>query len=121
MILTTFAACSLVSLWDCMQKDVGIVTCTLCNIEWHLHTPEAMITRYASIGEGKQHVIVQEGVVCDASGLEALTFTADGDMRQGINNLQATAAGFGFVNQARPSRLHTSTCPAPVAWTAPVA
>lgn len=42
---------------------------------------------------------VQEKVSYDPSGLEALTFTADGDMRQAINNLQATAAGFGFVNQ----------------------
>ena len=26
-------------------------------------------------------------------------FTADGDMRQALNNLQATHSGFGFVNQ----------------------
>lgn len=32
-------------------------------------------------------------------GLEAIIFTADGDMRQGLNNLQATYSGFGFVNQ----------------------
>lgn len=32
-------------------------------------------------------------------GLEAIIFTADGDMRQGLNNLQATHSGFGFVNQ----------------------
>lgn len=31
-------------------------------------------------------------------GLEALIFTAEGDMRQAINNLQSTVAGFGFVN-----------------------
>ena len=28
------------------------------------------------------------------------SFTADGDMRQALNNLQATHSGFGFVNQA---------------------
>jgi replication factor C subunit 2/4 len=50
--------------------------------------------------------MVQEGVVCDPSGLEALVFTADGDMRQAINNLQATAAGFGFVNQVRSPSYH---------------
>ncbi len=33
-------------------------------------------------------------------GLEAIVFTADGDMRQALNNLQATVAGFGLVNQA---------------------
>lgn len=44
-------------------------------------------------------VAEQEGVAYDPSGLEAITFTADGDMRQALNNLQATVAGFGFVNQ----------------------
>lgn len=33
-------------------------------------------------------------------GLEAIIFTADGDMRQALNNLQATYSGFQFVNQA---------------------
>lgn len=32
-------------------------------------------------------------------GLEAIIFTADGDMRQALNNLQATYSGFRFVNQ----------------------
>ncbi|KAK1305150.1 hypothetical protein QJS10_CPB11g00738 [Acorus calamus] len=32
-------------------------------------------------------------------GLEAIIFTADGDMRQALNNLQATVTGFRFVNQ----------------------
>jgi replication factor C subunit 2/4 len=31
-------------------------------------------------------------------GLTALIFTAEGDMRQAINNLQSTHTGFGFVN-----------------------
>lgn len=31
-------------------------------------------------------------------GLTALIFTAEGDMRQAINNLQSTNAGFGFVS-----------------------
>jgi hypothetical protein len=31
-------------------------------------------------------------------GLEAVVFTADGDMRQALNNLQATFSGFQFVN-----------------------
>jgi replication factor C subunit 2/4 len=42
--------------------------------------------------------------VCDAekiprddSGLEALLFTAEGDMRNALNNLQSTFAGFGMV------------------------
>lgn len=32
-------------------------------------------------------------------GLEAIVFTADGDLRQAVNNLQATASGFGLVNE----------------------
>ncbi|KAA3455494.1 replication factor C subunit 2 [Gossypium australe] len=32
-------------------------------------------------------------------GLEAIIFTADGDMRQTLNNLQATYSGFRFFNQ----------------------
>lgn len=32
-------------------------------------------------------------------GLEALIFTAEGDMRQAINNLQSTYAGFGLVSE----------------------
>ena len=48
-------------------------------------------------------VVGQEKVAVDDSGLEAIVFTADGDMRQALNNLQATAAGFGFVNQVRAS------------------
>lgn len=31
-------------------------------------------------------------------GLASLIFTAEGDMRQAINNLQSTWAGFGFVS-----------------------
>lgn len=31
-------------------------------------------------------------------GLTALIFTSEGDMRQAINNLQSTHAGFGFVS-----------------------
>lgn len=31
-------------------------------------------------------------------GLEAIVFTAQGDMRQALNNLQSTNNGFGHVN-----------------------
>lgn len=39
-----------------------------------------------------------ENVEYNSEGLQALVFTAEGDMRQAINNLQSTVAGFGFVN-----------------------
>ena len=44
-------------------------------------------------------VMDQEGIKYTNDGLEALIFTADGDMRYALNNLQATAAGFGLVNK----------------------
>ncbi|XP_023165841.1 replication factor C subunit 2 [Drosophila hydei] len=36
----------------------------------------------------------------DEDGLEAIVFTAQGDMRQGLNNLQSTAQGFGDITGA---------------------
>nr|VWO96722.1 Uncharacterized protein [Ganoderma boninense] len=39
-----------------------------------------------------------EKVQYNDEGLEALIFTAEGDMRQAINNLQSTWSGFGFVS-----------------------
>ncbi|KAF3988360.1 hypothetical protein FT663_02394 [Candidozyma haemuli var. vulneris] len=39
-----------------------------------------------------------EDVKYNSEGLKALIFTAEGDMRQAINNLQSTVAGFGFVD-----------------------
>lgn len=39
-----------------------------------------------------------ESVAFVDEGLEALVFTAQGDMRQALNNLQATVSGFGLVN-----------------------
>ncbi|KAF7730843.1 replication factor C subunit 4 [Apophysomyces ossiformis] len=43
-------------------------------------------------------VCQKENVRYNDEGLEALIFTADGDMRQAINNLQATYDGFKFVS-----------------------
>lgn len=40
-------------------------------------------------------------------GLEAIIFTADGDMRQALNNLQATYSGFRFVNQENVFKVKT--------------
>ncbi|PPR91609.1 hypothetical protein GOBAR_AA29083 [Gossypium barbadense] len=49
---------------------------------------------------GRLMVVVDaEQVPYVPEGLEAIIFTADGDMRQALNNLQATYSGFRFVNQ----------------------
>lgn len=39
-----------------------------------------------------------ENVNYDASGMEAIVFVAEGDMRNALNSLQSTVSGFGFVN-----------------------
>jgi replication factor C subunit 2/4 len=43
-------------------------------------------------------IIEAENVEYSEDGLAALVFSAEGDMRQAINNLQSTFAGFGFVS-----------------------
>lgn len=43
-------------------------------------------------------VCQKENVSYDENGLEAIVFTAQGDMRQALNNLQSTHNGFGMVN-----------------------
>ncbi|KAL0213199.1 hypothetical protein RCL1_006825 [Eukaryota sp. TZLM3-RCL] len=48
--------------------------------------------------ERLQIICEKENVSFDDSGLEAIIFTADGDMRAAINNLQATVSGFGMVS-----------------------
>ena len=41
-----------------------------------------------------QQVLQAEDLTATNDGLEALIFTAEGDMRYALNNLQATSAGF---------------------------
>ncbi|ODQ64317.1 putative subunit of heteropentameric replication factor C (RF-C) [Nadsonia fulvescens var. elongata DSM 6958] len=45
-----------------------------------------------------KQIIDVENVQYTTDGLGALVFSAEGDMRQAVNNLQSTVAGFGFVN-----------------------
>lgn len=57
------------------------------------------IVRYTKLSDTEvlrrlKHVISQESLAAEDGGLEALIFTAEGDMRYALNNLQATAAGF---------------------------
>jgi|Transcript_34857 replication factor C subunit 2/4 len=48
--------------------------------------------------ERVMHVIEAEGVPHTEDGLEAILYTAEGDLRNALNNLQATMYGFGIVN-----------------------
>ncbi len=61
------------------------------------------ILRYARLTDAQ--IVRRVLQVCEAEqvphsedGIAALVFAAEGDMRQAINNLQSTAAGFGFVS-----------------------
>jgi len=61
--------------------------------------------RYSKLTDGQvlakvQEVCGIEGVQYSDDGLEAIVFTAQGDMRQALNNLQSTHEGFGFVKSA---------------------
>lgn len=61
------------------------------------------ILRYSRLTDAQ--VVKRLKQVCEAEkvehsedGLAALVFSAEGDMRQAINNLQSTWSGFGFVS-----------------------
>lgn len=61
------------------------------------------VLRYSRLSDAEvlmrlQQVIEKEKVVFDQSGLEALVFIAEGDMRNALNSLQSTVSGFGYVN-----------------------
>lgn len=61
------------------------------------------ILRYARLSESQLvkrllEIINAEDVKYAEDGLAALIFTAEGDMRQAVNNLQSCVAGFSFVN-----------------------
>jgi len=61
--------------------------------------------RYSKLSDAQvlakiQVVCKEEGVEFSDDGLEAIVFTAQGDMRQALNNLQSTHEGFGFVKSA---------------------
>ncbi|CAI4051061.1 hypothetical protein N7582_005106 [Saccharomyces uvarum] len=56
-------------------------------------------------------VIKLEDVQYTNDGLEAIIFTAEGDMRQAINNLQSTVAGHGLVNADNVFRIVDSPHP----------
>lgn len=55
-------------------------------------TEEEMLRRLKVVCE-------QEGCKITNDGYEALIFTAEGDMRYALNNLQATHAGFETINK----------------------
>ena len=77
------------------------------------------ILRYARLTDAQ--VVLRLTQVCKAEdvqysdeGIAALVFSAEGDMRQAINNLQSTWAGFGFVGGEEVFRVVDSPHPVKV-------
>eukprot|EP00850_Spirogloea_muscicola_P005867 SM000027S09648 [mRNA] locus=s27:484203:486714:+ [translate_table: standard] len=78
-----------------------------CNISSKIIEPiqsRCAIVRFMRLSEQEildrlMKVVEAEKVAFVPEGLAAIVFTADGDMRQALNNLQATNSGFGFVSQ----------------------
>ncbi|KAJ4934902.1 hypothetical protein JOQ06_007683 [Pogonophryne albipinna] len=61
------------------------------------------VLRYSKLTDGQilsrlQDVVEKEKLSVSDDGLEAVIFTAQGDMRQALNNLQSTNSGFGYIN-----------------------
>ncbi|KAL9110502.1 MAG: hypothetical protein Q9187_008043, partial [Circinaria calcarea] len=61
------------------------------------------ILRYARLTDAQvvhrlMQICTAEDIAYSDDGIAALVFSAEGDMRQAINNLQSTWAGFGFVS-----------------------
>ena len=77
-----------------------------CNLSEKIIEPiqsRCAVLRYSKLTEQQvtkrlQDVLHAEQATFNESGLEALVFTAEGDMRQALNNAQATYAGFGFIS-----------------------
>jgi replication factor C subunit 2/4 len=77
-----------------------------CNLSSKIIEPiqsRCAILRYSKLSDeeiGKRllQICDYEKVNFTPEGLDAIIFTAEGDMRQAINNLQSTVSGFDFVN-----------------------
>jgi replication factor C subunit 2/4 len=80
--------------------------CLACNMSNKIIEPiqsRCAILRYTKLRDAEilqrlLEICEAEKVEYNDDGLSALIFTSEGDMRQAINNLQSTNAGFGFVS-----------------------
>ena len=60
------------------------------------------VLRYTRLSDAEvlsrlEDVAAKENVSYDVSGLEAIVFVAEGDMRNALNSMQSTVSGFGTV------------------------
>ena len=93
-----------------------------CNLSNKIIEPlqsRCAILRYARLTDAQlvqrlQQICEAENIKINEEGMAALVFAAEGDMRQAINNLQSTAAGFGFVSGENVFRVVDSPHPVKV-------
>lgn len=86
-----------------------------CNISTKIIEPiqsRCAVLRYTRLSDQQIlkrliSVLEQENVSYNNEGLEAILFTADGDLRQALNNLQSTHAGFGFISPENVFKVNT--------------
>ena len=79
------------------------LACNLSNKLIEAIQSRCAILRYGrledvQVAQRVQEVATMEDISMTDKGLEAIVFTAEGDMRNALNALQATKAGFGLVN-----------------------
>jgi replication factor C subunit 2/4 len=78
------------------------------------------ILRYSRLSDAEvlervKYVCEAERVAWTAPGLEAIIFSAEGDMRNALNNLQSTSAGFGSITDSNVYKVCDAPHPAVVA------
>uniref|UniRef100_A0A8C9XWR4 Replication factor C subunit 2 n=2 Tax=Sander lucioperca TaxID=283035 RepID=A0A8C9XWR4_SANLU len=103
------------SMTDCAQQALRRIIeiyskttrfALVCNTSDKIIEPiqsRCAVLRYAKMTDGQilarlQDVVQKEELSVSDGGLEAVIFTAQGDMRQALTNLQSTHSGFGFIN-----------------------
>merc|ERR1712187_780164 len=90
-----------------------------CNISSKIIEPiqsRCAILRFGRIADEDliarlKYVLEKEGAPYEQSGLEALVFSAEGDMRNILNGAQSTFNAFGSINKETVSRMNAQPQP----------
>ena len=90
------------------QHEDSTRFCFACNISSKIIEPlqsRCVILRFSRVTDEQmvsriKYILNKENADYDDAGLRALVLTADGDMRQLINNAQTTVSGFGKVTES---------------------
>ena len=83
------------------NKIIEAIQSRCAIIRYSRLTSEEIYSRLNTIAEA-------EDVTITDNGMQALIFTADGDMRQAINNMQSTHSGFGVITPENVYKVDSS-------------